>query len=117
MLALIECTCGEGYYSARRLAVSRICHRAVLRRGELGRLLLLLEHGLPDPLPGVDEPVLELLLVHARLLHEHDLFRLRGVRVGEVLGTQEPRRERRDGAHGELRPFCRFHQVCFRLIG
>ena len=91
----------------RRLRARRLhgrglyCHPAPCR-GELARLELLLEHGLPDPPPGVGEPVLELLLVDAGLLHEHDLILRRGVRVGEVLGAEEPSLERRHGPRGEL---------------
>lgn len=73
---------------ARRLDGRGLYGHPSPRGGELARLQLLLEHGLPDPSSGVGEPVLELLLVDASLLHEHDLILRRGVRVGEVLGTQ-----------------------------
>mmetsp|Transcript_13720 Transcript_13720/g.31306 ORF Transcript_13720/g.31306 Transcript_13720/m.31306 type:complete len:340 (+) Transcript_13720:1285-2304(+) len=91
-----------GRLRARRLHGRGLYGHAAPRRGELARLELLLEHGLPDPPPGVGEPVLELFLVDAGLLHEHDLVLRRGVRVGEVLGAEEPSLERRHGPRGEL---------------
>ncbi len=69
---------------------------------DLALLELLLEHGLPDPSARVGEPVLELLLVDAGLVHEHDLVLRRGVGVREVLRGEQPGLE---GGHGSGRQF------------
>mmetsp|Transcript_19114 Transcript_19114/g.39403 ORF Transcript_19114/g.39403 Transcript_19114/m.39403 type:complete len:265 (-) Transcript_19114:329-1123(-) len=72
------------------------------RRRQLPRLQLLLQHWLPNPPPGVGEPVLELFLVDARFLHEEDLILGGGVGMGEVLGREEPGFEDGHGAGGEF---------------
>ena len=52
---------------------------------DLSLLQLLFQHWFPDPPPRVGKPVLELLLINASLLHEHDLVLRGGIRMRKVL--------------------------------
>ncbi len=72
------------------------------RLGHFSLFKLFFEHGFPNPPPGVGEPVLELLLINACFLHEHDLILWRGVWVGKVLRREQPCLEGGNGSGGQL---------------
>ena len=91
----------RGYHEAGHC--SRNGHTAGgSRRGQLALFNLLLQHGLPYSTPGIREPILELLLVNARLLHQHGLILRRRVGMRKVLRREEPGFQGLDGSGGQL---------------
>ena len=54
---------------------------------------LFLEHGFPYSSAGVGKPVLELLLVDSRLLHEHGLILWSRVRMRKMFWREQPERK------------------------